>query len=224
MFSRSRISMAMINNHNERSDTIADYCNDRLSPKDRVEFERLLREDKDVAQEYSDFRGFQKAYRQLDSNEPAPSNALFDRITQAVHLNSTARERRGAQRAGLLRDLTAFWQQLRASVAVPWMFAAAQAVVIVLLLVPLPRQTSYSTLSSAEVAVGAADRGVNVVFHTTATEGEIRSLLHALGGSVSSGPSQEGRYVISFTAQGDLEVIMKKMRQSPIVAFAEPVR
>jgi hypothetical protein len=216
--------MAMINNHNDHSDTIADYCNDRLSPKDRVEFERLLREDRDVAQEYSDFRGFQKAYMQLDSSEPAPSDSLFDRVSQAVHLNSTAREGRGAQTAGLPGYLSAFWQQLRASVAVPWMFAAAQAVVIVFLLVPLPRQTSYSTLSSVEGAVDAANRGVNVVFQATATEGEIRSLLYAIGGSVSSGPSQEGRYVISITAQGDLEAIVKRMRQSPIVNFAEPVR
>jgi hypothetical protein len=214
----------MINNHNKISDTIADYCNDRLSPKDRVEFERLLREDKTVAQEYNDFRGFQKAYRQLDSLEPAPSDALFKRISQAVHLNNTAPERRGVHTSGVPQYLTAFWQQLRASVTVPWVFAAAQAVVIVLLLVPLPRQTSYSTLSSTEVAAGATERGVNVVFHTTATEGEIRSLLHAFSGSVSSGPSQEGRYVITFKAQGDLEVIIQKIRQSPIVAFAEPVR
>jgi len=216
--------MAITTDNKQISDTIADYCNDRLNPKDRIEFERLLGEDRAVAREYNEFREFQKAYRELDSNEPAPSDALFQRISQAVHCKGTARERRDVHRSGLPQYLTEFWRQLRASVAVPWVFAAAQAVVIVFLLVPLPRQTSYSTLSSTEVAAGMAEKGVNVVFQATATEGEIRTLLHALGGSVSSGPSQEGRYVISFEAQGDLETIMQEIRQAPIVSFAEPVR
>jgi hypothetical protein len=216
--------MAMTNNDNAISDTIADYCNDRLSPKGRVEFERLLREDKAVAEEYTDFREFQKAYRQIDSNEPTPSEALFERISQAVYPRRQVQERRPCNPDGFQHYLTTFWRQLRASLAVPWMFAAAQAVVIVLLLVPLPKQTSYSTLSSTEVAADAAGRGVNVVFRATATEGEIRTLLHAVGGSVSSGPSQEGRYVISFQVQSDLDAIIQKMRQSPIVTFAEPLR
>ena len=67
-------------------------------------------------------------------------------------------------------------------------------------------------------------RGINVVFQENATEGEIRQLLQGIGGSVGSGPSREGRYVIEVDGKSDLPSILGKLQHSPIIVFAEVVQ
>ena len=61
-----------------------------------------------------------------------------------------------------------------------------------------------------------------IVFQPNAQEADIRSLLQSIQGSVSSGPSREGRYVVSVGKQSDLEKVMRTLKQSKFVLFAEP--
>lgn len=214
----------MTMNDNDISSAIADYCNDRMTTKERQLFEKRLREDKEMEREYADFRGFQNLYRQIDPSEPAPSEEVFSRISQAVRLRPKRIERPKVQSQGVTKLALNLWQLLRTSVAMPWAFAAIQAAVIVLLLVPGPQQAMYSTLSGTEMAAKVDKRGINVVFQESATEGEIRQLLQGIGGSVGSGPSREGRYVVEVEAKSDLVMIVGKLQQSPIIAFAEVVQ
>lgn len=214
----------MTTKDNLRFDAIPEYCNQRLSAKERNQFEKLLREDQDMAKEYQDFRNTRDLYRTIDASEPQPSEELFARITQAVELRGKGRERKAQpipEQANLFANL---WQKLRNSLAVPWMLAVAQAAVIVLLLVPAPRETVYSTLSGTEMAATMEKQRINVVFRESATEVEIRHLLHAIGGSVLSGPSREGRYVIALEKRDNLDLFLNTLRRSQVVAFAEPVQ
>lgn len=213
----------MAHKDNDKSDLIPDYCNNRLAAKEKADFESRLREDRELLDECNDFQGFQKLYRRIDSAEPSPSEAIFDRISSKVGAHQRV-ERKAAVRSGpLAESIRSFWQQVRESIAVPWVLAAAQTVAIVLLLIPAPEHNTYSTLSATEVAANAGRIGINVVFRPNAPESDIRSLLHTIQGSIGSGPSREGRYVVSIGNRSDLDRAVRTLKQSEIVVFAEPV-
>lgn len=225
---KNGILQAMAYKDKDLSNLIPDYCNDRLEAEEKADFERRLREDQDLQDECRDFQEFRKLYREIDPVEPEPSTTIFDQITARVSTQQTAekkeeKSRQAKMTSTLTESLLNFWQQCRESMSIPWMLAAAQAVVIVFLLIPMPRQNTYTTLSSPEVAANADKISINVVFQPKAMESDIRSLLHSIEGSVSSGPSSEGRYVVTVSGQNDLEKIMQTLKQSESVLFAEPV-
>jgi len=208
---------------NKISDLIPDYCNNRLNTHDKADFEKRLQEDNELLREYNDFRGFQKLYQQVDPAEPSPSDAIFDQISSNIEARQTVKKKAPVQSSPLLESIRSYWQQFREFTTVPWMLAAAQAVVIVLLLMPATQQNTYSTLSATQDTVTAEKIGINVVFQPNALESDIRSLLHKIQGSISNGPSTEGRYLVSINNQTDLDKTIQTLKQSEIVLFAEPV-
>lgn len=208
---------------NDKSDLIPDYCNNRLDAKERADFESRLREDHDLLDECNDFQGFQKLYRRIEPAEPSPSDAIFGRISRKVGAHRKAERKAPVKSSPLAESIRHFLQQMRESIAVPWMLAAAQAMVIVLMLIPAPEQNTYSTLSAMKVASIAEKIGINVVFRPNAPESDIRSLLHTIQGSFSGGPSSEGRYQVSINSRSNLDMAVQTLKQSEIVMFAEPV-
>jgi len=217
----NRISQAMTHKDNDISDLIPDYCNNRLDAEVRADFESRLRQDRQLQDECNDFQGFQKLYRRSDPAEPSPSDAIFSQISRKVGVQHKV-ERKATQRlSSSAKSLGDFWRQIRQSIAVPWMLAAAQTVVIVLLMSPAPEQNRYATLSATKPAVTAEEITINVVFRDNAPESDIRSLMQEIEGSFSSGPSREGRYVVSIDSRKDLDQAVKTLKHSNIVVFAE---
>ena len=212
----------MTHNNDNKSYLVPDYCGNRLDANEKADFESRLQEDHELLNECNDFQDFQKLYCRIDPAAPAPSDAIFDRISRKVGAHHNAERKKPIKSSPLAVSIRNFWQRIRESIAVPWMLAAAQAVVIVLLLVPAPRQDTYSTLSATEVAAHSEKTGINVVFRPNAPESDIRGLLHAIQGSVSGGPSKEGRYVVSIGSRSDLDKAVLTLKQSEIVMFAEP--
>jgi len=205
------------------SDLIPDYCNNRLDANEKADFEHLLQENHELLDECNDFQGFQKLYRRIDPAEPSPSDAIFNQISSQACAHRKMEKKAPVQSRPLAESIHYVWQQIRESIAVPWMLAAAQTVVIVLLLIPAPQQNTYSTLSATEVAANAEKIGINVVFRPNALESDIRSLLHTIQGSVGSGPSREGHYVVSISNRSDLDRAVQTLKESEIVLFAEPI-
>ena len=208
---------------NKLSDLIPDYCNNRLETHDRADFERRLQEDHELLREYDDFKEFQTLYRGVDPTEPSPSDAIFDQVSRNIGARQTVKQKAPVHPCPLGESLRSYWQQFREFMTVPWMLAAAQAVVIVLLLMPATQQNTYSTLSATQDTIATEKIGINVVFQPNALESDIRSLLHKIQGSISNGPSTEGRYLVSINNQTDLDKTMQTLKQSKIVLFAEPV-
>lgn len=209
--------------NNDISELIPDYCNNRLDAKEKANFERLLQENHELMEEYNDFQEFQKLYRQVDPVEQSPSDAIFDQITSNISAQQKVEEEPLVPSSRLVESIRSYWQQVCESITVPWMLAAAQTVVIVLLLVPGTQQKTYSTLSATDRAVETKNIGINVVFRPNAPESDIRSLLHNMEGSFSSGPSREGRYVITISSQSDIDKAVQVLKKAEIVLFAEPV-
>jgi len=208
---------------NDISDLIPDYCNNRLDANEKADFENLLQKDHKLLDEYNDFLGFQKLYRQIDPAEPSPSDAIFNQISRKVSAHQKVERKTPVQSSPLAESIRYYWQQFRESITMPWMLAAAQTVVIVLLLLPATQQDTYSTLSATKEAATAERITINVVFRPNALESDIRSLLQSIQGSISSGPSMEGLYVVSISNQSDLDKTIQTIKQSEIVLFAESV-
>jgi len=208
---------------NDISELIPDYCNNKLNAKEKADFESLLQEDRQLLDECNDFRGFQKLYRQIDPAESSPSDAIFDQISRTVSVQQKVARRALVHSGPPAKSMRSIWQLLRESIAVPWMLAAAQTVAIVLLLIPAPQQNTFSTLSAMEEATNAEKININVVFRPNASEFDIRNLLHAVQGSVSSGPSREGHYVVTISSRSNLDKAVRTLKQSEVVLFAEPV-
>ena len=220
---KNRISQAMTHKNNDISKLIPDYCNDRLSAEERTDFESRLREDRQLLDECNDFQGFQKLYRRSDPVEPSPSDAIFNKISRKVGVQHKVEGKAFPQSDSPVESIVNFWRQIRQSIAVPWMLAAVQTVVIVLLLSPVSEDTRYATLSATKPAVTAEKITINVVFRDNASESDIRSLLQEIQGSFSSGPSREGRYVVSIDSRNDLDQAVRTLKHSNIVVFAEAV-
>ena len=202
---------------------IPDYCNNKLNAKEKADFESLLQEDHELLNECNDFRRFQKLYSRIDPVEPVPADAIFNKISRMVSDQQQVERKAPVHSSPLAKSIRSFWQLLRESMAVPWMVAAAQTVVIVLLLLPTPEKNTFSTLSAMEAATNAERIDINVVFRPNAPESDIRSLLHTIQGSVSSGPSREGRYVVTLSSRSNLDKAIGTLKQSEVVLFAEPV-
>jgi hypothetical protein len=214
----------MANKDKNLSDLIPDYCNNRLDAQEKTEFERRLAEDPKLLDECNEFRGFQKLYRQIDLAEPSPSDTIFNQISRNINSEQKAAGKAPVDPKPPAESLRSFWQRLRESIALPWMLAAAQAVAIVLLLMPTAQNNTFKTLSATDMAATAEKAGINVVFQPNALESDIRNLLHGIRGSVRSGPSREGRYVVSISNPNDLEKTVQALKQSEIVLFVEAVR
>lgn len=214
----------MAYNKKDISAQIPEYCNERLNPEEKAAFERELENNQELQAEYSDFKKMREMYSLIDPDEPEPSDAIFNRIAANVGLQTESGEKAAPAARSLTESVRGFLQTLRASVAVPWVLAGLQAAVIVLLLVPSLRENNYSTLSAEHAAAGVAEQtGINVVFAPDAKESDIRSLLLTIHGSVSSGPSMEGRYVVSIGDRSNLEQALQTLKQSEIIVFVEPV-
>lgn len=217
---RDRISQVMEYKKNDISDLIPDYCNNRLDANERADFESLFKEDPELFDECNDFQGFQKLYRQIDPAEPSPSDAIFNQISSRVSAQQKVERKERVKPRMLVESIRNYWLHICEYVTVPWMLAGAQAVVIVLLLMPATQQNTYSTLSATKETASVEKNTINIVFRPNALESDIRSLLHTIEGSVSSGPSREGRYVISIGNQNELDKVMRTLKQSEIVLFA----
>lgn len=111
-----------------------------------------------------------------------------------------------------------------------WPLRLTTAAVAVILLVALwtgersSHEPAYRTLSSAPDAPAAA-AAIRVVFSPQATALDIRELLDRTRYQIVSGPSSRGVYTLapSVTQVSDSNATLAALRDSPLVALAEPV-
>ena len=216
--------LAMSTEERDLSHMIADYCNNRLAGGERSAFERLLAEDRTLQDECNEFQGFQRLYRKLDASEPAPSQAIFAQVAANIGAGKGKVGQRVPRGRGLSVYLAQTWRRLQESITIPWALAAVQAVALVLLLIPATQQTTYSTLSASQAAIGSGRPAINVVFRPTASEQEIRDLLRQINASLSDGPSREGRYVLTIGSEVGGEKALRTLQGSGVVLFAETVK
>ncbi|HZF07912.1 MAG TPA: zf-HC2 domain-containing protein [Thermoanaerobaculia bacterium] len=83
----------------------------------------------------------------------------------------------------------------------------------------------YTTLSEETPIVAAPGRlPIRVLFAKNATAGRIQQILAGISGTITSGPSPAGAYVVEVKADADpVDVVVAYLRAQPEVSFAAPV-
>jgi anti-sigma factor RsiW len=104
--------------------------------------------------------------------------------------------------------------------------AAAGVALLALLLwtvpkVPQPEEAAYRTLATSAPAGGAR---VDVVFASSATEPERERLVAEVGGKITSGPSDVGRYTVQLASDhssaAEVDEVLQRLGRDPRVRFA----
>lgn len=218
----------MTSNTPSLADLIPDYAEGSLDAETLILFEKRLATDTELQQELREFLAFRELYREAQQEPAQPSDAVFRRIVTVIdeheHVRNLHAREPQPEPSSLSSQLLATWQLLTSSFTLPWGLAAAQAVLIVALLLPGDPQntTTYHTLgekSAADTQYHAPS--FNIVFIDSAREADIRALLVSVRASIISGPSLEGRYIITVPSDGDLEQLTGVLRQADIVRFLE---
>ena len=199
------------------------YANQTLPRDESALVEQHLSRCTQCMQELQHLYGVVAALKETDAAAP-PVMESFDRTLAAIDDWEQTRQR------GLSYRLTAWFRGLwTPSVPMARIVFAAQFAIILLMvgMILLPRwnRPSYSTLSSGDSGAAAGTK-LSVVFEPTVTEATMRQLLMDVGGTVVSGPSAQGVYVIQLTGVTDtdprVETAIAKLRSNATaVQFVE---
>lgn len=216
----------MTSNTTDYFDLIPEYHHGLLDSAMNNLFEQELANNSELQGELEEFRRFGQLYGKLDSDEPQASDMHFNAILSSIDTAAQEQRNPSSQKnkpePSITSSLFELWAWLKDSVSIPWGVALVQTAVIVILLLPGTNQESFKTLSRSSATDDAlSGLSFNIVFKKSAQEEEIRKLLLSLGGSITSGPSAQGRYVVflsSDTTAADAEEILK---ESAIVIFSK---
>ena len=194
------------------------YLNGRLSESEARAFESELKRHPELENELKAFTDIQESYAAIEDYPALNSDALFNRIQNGIRKESQqAGEHR---REGVIALLSRLFKNVYHRPALSWSIAGLQFAALLVLFFVIPRQTLFNTYSSTSPPAKGRVR-INVVFAQEAREVEIRALLQELGASIIDGPSPEGLYVLEIQKTGDMNEVLEKLKQSPIVRLAE---
>jgi hypothetical protein len=189
------------------------YLNGGLSEREKKEFEDCLHQYPELKRELREFSEIKDVYKGIEKEVSIPSHFLYQRILRKVESETVG-------------SLT-FWVKIKnffrnsfSSPRVSWGVAAVQFAIILLLLLNLFRGDGYVTLTSEEI-LRKEGTGIHVVFGMESKEREIREVLQKAGATIVAGPSPEGLYTIKVEKKQDVEEVLKLLRETKIVRFAE---
>ncbi len=100
-----------------------------------------------------------------------------------------------------------------------WALVVVELIVIFALIIYLPREGRYRTLTAEHQLKGGVK--INIVFDQESKEKEIREVLNKIGADIVSGPTPEGLYKIELKKGEDVESALQYLKKCRIVTFAE---
>jgi hypothetical protein len=194
------------------------YLNDRLSEKERKEFEAGLSQYPELKLELKEFSEIKEIYKEIEKDVPLPSDALYQRVLK--NIQPQIRLSLVPGKKSYLEKIQDFLKWFFNSPRLSWGIVAVQLAIILLLLATLPREDGFRTLTSRQPLPGEGTK-INVIFVQEAKEKEIRKVLGKIGATIVLGPSVEGLYIIEVQDNQDVERALKSLKKTGIVKFAE---
>ncbi len=194
------------------------YLIGRLSEKERKAFEEGLKQFPDLKKEVAEFSAIKEFYGEIEQEIPVPSDTLYLRILEKV--------RRGSKISlpfllkGYIDGLAQFLKSLYWSPRLSWGVVAVELAIILFLVFSLSNGERLKTLTSKERQSGEGVR-IHIVFDRDAKEGEIREILSRVGGIIIHGPSPEGLYTIEVKDHPDIDSVLRILKETGIIKFAE---
>lgn len=205
-------------NVDEMREKIPLYLNGRLLEKEKKEFEDGLTRYPEILAELKEFSEIKEIYPEIEKDVPQPSNALYQRVLKNIQPQI---------KLSFIPQKKSDWEQTReffkeafGSPRISWGIVAVQFAVILLLLITLPKGDGFKTLTSRQPLPGEGAK-INVIFDKGSKEIEIREVLNGVGATIVKGPSLDGLYMVEIREGQNTEKVLKQLKNTKIVQFAE---
>lgn len=202
----------------EFRELIPRYLNHTLSEEERKAFEESLNQHPELKIEVKEFSEIQQAYQEIEEEIPLPSDVLFQRILK--NIQPQIKLSFVPQKKSYFEPIREFLKWVFGSPRMSWGIVAVQFAIILLLLITLPRGDGFKTLTSRQPLPGEGIK-INVIFDKESREQQIREVLNRVGATIVMGPSLDGLYIIEVKENEDAEKVLKKLKKTGFVKFAE---
>jgi len=201
------------------------YINGVLTGKHKVAFEKSLKNDPNLKQEYIEFYEIEEYFDQLNSASQQHLDQLYGTVKNSLEdFDEETFEESGSD--GVAIPKIDFFHHLLSSSRIGWGLAILQfAILIVVLIFIVPQYSNQVSagIPSVQLLQQAKGKQLNVIFKDDATHQKIRDLLLSKKLEMFSGPTDIGLYTVVF--DGDEEhahKILNELRKSEIVLLADP--
>lgn len=117
------------------------------------------------------------------------------------------------------RELLAAAASVRWTLAAQAMAIAGLAITLTITQMQRPEFETFSTPPPAATTIGH----LRLVFAETASEKDIRTLLHSIGGTIVDGPGEIGIYTVALSDPATVNAALTALHRHPHVTLAQPV-
>ena len=219
------ISKHEVSKSNILRELIPLYINGALAGKHKKAFEKSLKSDSNLKQEYLEYYEIESYFDQLEGVSTQHLDQLFSKVKNNLDDMELA-EAEGAGPVVADSVRADFLHTLLSSSRIGWGLAILQFAILAIVLIFVVPQYSNSVqanITSAQLLQQSKGKQLNIVFADHATHQQIRDLLLSVNGQMSAGPTEIGLYTV--TVQGTnqrVSAILDKLRESEIVVLAVP--
>jgi len=202
------------------------YINGALAGKHKKAFEKSLKNDRCLKQEYLEFYEIEAYFDQFEAVSAQHLERLFSKVKNSI--DELAEEKESPQKLSQsAAPASDFLHQALSSARIGWGLAILQfAILAVVLIFVVPKYSNQvqAKLSSSQILQQyAKGKNINVVFQDSANQQQIRDLLLSINGQMYSGPTDIGLYTITVAGSDDvINQIVEALRKSEYIVLAEP--
>lgn len=200
------------------------YINGALAGKHKIAFEKSLKNDPNLKQEYMEFYEIEAYFDQLNTASHQHLDQLYINIINSLSESDESVDSE-VDEAAAAETKVDFLHDILTSPQVGWGLAIVQFAILAVVLIFVVPQKSNSVeanISAAQLLQQTTGRKINVIFRDKATHQQIRDLLLKLDLQMFSGPTDIGLYTVSIDGSQQLaEDRLNKLRNSDIVVLAD---
>ena len=201
------------------------YINGALSGKHKIAFEKSLKNDPSLKQEYMEFYEIETYFDQLDSPSKQYLDSLYSTIKNSLEdLEELSDEEIEDENVPVTK--VDFLNHVLSSPRIGWSVALVQFLILIIVLLfggsesPNPIETQ---ITATQILQQSKGKQLNLIFKDEATHLQIRKLLLQLEAVTVAGPTAIGLYTIEIEgSEQKAQDVLNQLRMSDIVLLADP--
>jgi len=201
------------------------YINGVLAGKHKVAFEKSLKNDPNLKQEYMEFYEIEEYFDQLATASKQHLEQLYGSIKNSLEdFDEDLNEEPSGER--VVGPKIDFLHHILSSSRIGWGLAILQfAILAVVLIFVVPQYSNQVSagITSSQLLQKTKGKQLNIIFQDAATHRELKDLLLSLDVQMHSGPTNIGLYTIIVVGNEEqAQEVLNKLRKSKIVLLADP--
>jgi len=201
------------------------YINGALSGKHKIAFEKSLKNDPNLKQEYMEFYEIEAYFDQLETTSKQHLDRLYNTIKNSLDDLQELADEEHDEETGPSKKVD-FLHHLLSSPQVGWGLAIIQFVILVIVLIfagPDNSRSIETNITATQILQQSKGKQLNLIFKDEATHLQIRKLLIQLEAVTVAGPTEIGLYTIEIDGdEQQAQDVLNKLRLSDIVLLADP--